>query len=247
MIKDEKTHQKYEVHLPVALIKENPDLALEAAQNSTNALGRMSEDYIVLCQEYLKTGDKKKFDEMTKLKMLIEKTRQAVYAYLVEIGAYDISRRNSNRQMALVLVARSLERIPLMAYQIVKELNETAKRGEFDISEPTAAEIQTLFAVLLTMTTKASKQLGRFSDTRSKEIKDMNEYVDSITQRYAQNYLSRKEPIHEFDYINTLKEINRIAHHANRVNTYLSRGSMEGMEVKHLSADLEKEILKGLV
>lgn len=230
-----------------SLIKESPELALQAAMNGSNALGRMSEDYLKLCQEYIKSPDKKKAEEMKALKALIEKTRSALYAYLVEIGGTTISKRASNKQMSLVLAARSLEKIPLIASDIMAELDRTAKKGEHDISVQTRTELVTLFAVLLTMTTKASKQLGRLSQTRAKDVKEMNEYVDNITQQFSANYIARKEKDHTFDYLDVLKKIARISHHANRVNTYISRGSAQTLEVKQLSVDLEREIMKGLI
>lgn len=247
LVPNKKSRFKYDINLPKDLINESPDLAFEAAEKATTGLSMMSQDALILLEEYLEQKSSKTYQELSELMDLIETTRSTLYAYLIEIGSRDISRRTSNRHLSLVLASRSLERIPLIGKELAKEVKATEKRGSFDISENDYKELLTLIKVIKKITEKSSKQLGRYSKTRSADIKELNEYVDTMVADYSHNHVkrSKKEEHTKFDFLLALKLISRMSHHAARVNKYIGRGK-EKFEPKRLSEKLKQEVLEDL-
>lgn len=244
IVPNKKSRFKYDINLPKSLINEAPDLAFEAAEKATVGLSRMSQDALILIREYVEDKNPKHYSELKDLMNLIETTRSSLYAYLIEIGSHDISRRTANRHLSLVLASRSLERIPLIGKELAKEIKSTEKRGRFDIAEKDYDELLTLLKVVSKITEKSAKQLSRFSKTRSQDIRELNDYLDTMVSDNSQNHVKRKE-VTKFDYLLALKLISRMSHHAARVNKYIARGK-EKFETARLSDKLKQEVLEDL-
>lgn len=223
IVPNKKNEFAYDVNPPRELINESPDLAFVAAQKAAVNVSKMSQDAIGLINEYINTGDIKKFYKLQELNEMIDQSRANLYAYLIEVGSRDISKKTSNRQLSLVLALRSLERIPSLGTEIAKEFRKVQKRSAFDMNKSDLKEMKDLISKVLEITEKSSKQISRYSFKRSDAVHEMNNNIEELGEQYSRNHVKRSV-VGSFDFILAIKWIIRMSHHAQRVDSYICRG-----------------------
>ena len=245
IIRDRKENSVYKIDLPLDLINQSPQLAYLTAKNATAQLAQMPHDATKIAYQYLSSKDKKNYHKLKNMIMLIETTRKTLYAYLVEIGSKNISKKIANKHMALVLASRSLERVPILLNELTIDITKTHKKSYFNIPREDYSELIALLKLLIRIVGESKRQLKSFSKSRSKEISDLNDYIDDMVHKFSENHINRKK-VSNFDFLLGLKLISRISHHATRVNRYLKRGDKD-VQFKKISSKLELEITKELM
>lgn len=249
IVRDKKSQFSYNISLPKELLNESPELAFQSAAKTAEELGKMTSDSLHLLYEYYKTKDSKTYGKYLELIALINITRDALYVYLVEIGARDISKKTADKHLSLVLASRSLERIPLLGNELAVSINSTLKKGAFDISDEDYLEMKAALKAAVTITDKSVQALT--TENRSpkleKEIIQLNELIDDLVSKYSANHIGRasKRNVTKFDFLMALKLVSRMSHHAFRVYNYTHNKSHE-QDLKQVSKSLEKELLLDL-
>ncbi len=244
VISPTKSKFPYEVNLQTELIEASPETAFLSAKKATRELGNMSHDSIKMMIKYYKDKDKATYSTYKSLLELIEYTRKNLYSYMVDIGSKNISRRTANRQLSMTLAIRSLERVPLLGYEVIKSIKAVVVKGTSKLHTEDYKNILELLVVIADMTELSSKQISRYSKERAAKIENKRTYVDDKIVEFSALHIERtRSEKFEYDFILLLKQLSRMSHHANRVSRYL-KTSLKDISAQKIPTKLREQLTK---
>lgn len=245
IIKEKKTAFAYNIHLQKELIIQSPELAFQNALGATYELGRMTSHSAELLLEYYSKKDPEVYKKYLELNELINMTRTALYAYLVELGSKDISKKTSDKHLSVVLACRSLERIPILGAELAASINNTLKKGKFDITDEDYMELKELLKAVKSVTDRAVISLQGQNKTNEDELTQLASLIDDLVTKYSSNHIARatQKRTTTFDFMLAAKLCSRMSHHAVRVNNYMNPKKVDE-DITKISAKLEKELMR---
>ena len=250
IIKDEEATFAYNIRLSESLIADSPAIAYESVKNATYELALMTEDSLRLLYKYVDKKDPKVYKKFKELEKLINLARKNIFAYLVELGAAPIPKRIANKQMSLVLVAKSLELVPTLGHEIATSINKTAKKNKdktihFEIQNHDHESILKLLKINISLSKRATMQMKRTSSKRHEEMIDLSDALQEQLIISRKQHVRNQKEKSEFDFFANVKLLERMALQNIKISKYRKKGAMD-VQFKKLSTKLEKELIKNV-
>ena len=104
---DKEVEFKYDANLPVDLINQSPQLALEAANAAYYTIGEMNLDTFRSLEKFMKLKNKKYLSRIEKLEIAISEARKGLYDFIARLNTHRLSEHESSRTMKLVFLLQS--------------------------------------------------------------------------------------------------------------------------------------------
>lgn len=215
---DQVTEFKYESNLPVNLIYNSPQLALEAANNSFYTIGNMNLDIFRSLEKLLSTKNKKYLVRTEKLKIAISESRKALYDYLAKLNTLELTEKESSRSMNLVLASRAQERVSELLMLFEEKITEVFdKRSQwFNISPEAYGEIITCLSFVKKVQKRLIDQSREYSRKRYSEIRLVHDelliFVESSIVNHEKRIKNNTCVSPKMDYHKIMNIFSRISY-----------------------------------
>ena len=249
---DKEVEFEYEANLPVDLISNSPQLALEAANNAYYTIGEMNLDSFRSIEKFLETKEMKYLNRTEKLSVAISEARKGLYDYLTMLNTEMLNETETSRSMKLVMASRSQEIISELLFvfeEIIKGTFDKKKKW-FNISKSSFTEISTALMLVKKIQKRAINQSKKFSKKTSIDIKLVHEQIMEFVETSIENHIKRVKSGEclspKINYHQLMHIFDRISKHQYKMSKYFAprknkRTSMKETNSQRLQAIFESE------
>ncbi|MBN3534364.1 Na/Pi cotransporter family protein [Mycoplasma procyoni] len=251
IVKDKNAGDEFNIILPVELIKQNTFLALSSAKKALYTQALISKEGISLIEEYIETRSSKATKRYQYLEQVIENTRTSIYDYLIKISSTNLTKAEGKLHLSLILSARSVDKIMGLGQKIIEEFakveNSKSENG-FELEEEILTESKELLKIIKTLLSNAVDQLDEYTKEKGDFIDKLKNNLDALSLEFSKLNIERlkteigqKQLEKDFDYSRLLRTFERIAHHCQRINSYIKDTPIK---IKKLSKKEEKSFIE---
>ena len=238
---DKETEFHYNINLPISLINESPELAIEAAKKGFQTIGEMNYDVMASVEKFLDTRHKKYLLRTEKLYIAISEMRKTLYDFIARINTAPLKEHESSTSMKLVMASRSQERVSEIVQEVEEVLKETydPKTKKFMLSESAFSEIKFIVKIIKGVQKRAYEQSKKWSRTRNTEIVAAHKEITKFVEVAIENHINRMKGKNclspKIDYHDLMHMFDRVARHQEKMSKYFKRRTNNRNKLTNIS------------